>query len=360
MKLTIHIGHYKTGSTAIQTHFDSHRGAYKRRGLLYPKAGKPLRKKMNHSALAYQELFQAGQPIGKWYKRSKEFRRYKRGEQPPAREQILDEVKRNRPDHVVLSSEEFIRFGGRRGVPMKTAKGLLDDFSPDEIHIVCYLRRPDRYLESWYNQLVKLGQSPPRLAESLDRYIGSVHVQFFDAVSFWSNLTGKERLTLRRYDDVRDNLLDNTLEAIGVPDITRLERRKPPESDVNPRVPDQFVEFARAFNQDRRPKGARKLRPVLARLARDPEIGGVPVYFLDTPARKQLLETFRPIDRQLAALAGTGETFFPDLDEMMYIDPDAISDVEAFERWGMLAFSSMRDEFDEAQRRASSEEPELS
>ena len=62
MKLTLHVGHYKTGSTAIQTHFDNHRGAYRRRGLLYPANGKPLRSKANHSALAYQELHAEGQP----------------------------------------------------------------------------------------------------------------------------------------------------------------------------------------------------------------------------------------------------------------------------------------------------------
>lgn len=360
MKLTVHIGHYKTGSTAIQTHFEMHRAAYRRRGLLYPKAGKPLRSKMNHSALAYQELHQAGQPIGKWYRRSKEFRAYKKGEQQPARAQILQEVERKRPDHVVLSSEEFIRFGGRRGVPTKVAKQLLADFGADSVHIVCYLRRPDRYLESWYNQLIKLGQSPPRLAESLDRYVGSIHVQYFDAVSYWANLPMVNQVTLRRYDDVRHDLLESTLQAIGVPEITRLEKRKEPQQDVNPRVPDQFIEFARAFNQDRRPRGARKLRPVLARLAKDPDIAGTPVYFLDAAARKQLLETFRPIDRQLAALAGTGDTFFPDLEEMLEVDPDAISDLEAFDRWAMLAFTAVRDDFDEAQRRASSGEPEVS
>lgn len=252
-----------------------------------------------------------------------------------------------------------MRFGGRRGVPAKTTRGLLADFGADHVHVLCYLRRPDRYLESWYNQLVKLGGSPLRLAESLDRYIGSIHVQYFDAVSYWTNVVKVDQLTLRRYDEVRDNLLETTLNAIGVPEVTRLERRKDPDDDVNPRLPNQFVEFARVFNQDRRPRGARKLRPVLARLARDRDIAATPVYFLDMKARKELLETFRPIDRQLASLAGTGNCFFPDLEEILEIDPAAISDVEAFERWGMLAFNAMRDEFDEAQRRLSSTEPEL-
>lgn len=359
MKLTLHIGHYKTGSTAIQTHFDSHRAAYRRRGLLYPKAGKPLRKKKSHSAIAFQELYEAGQPIARWYRRSGEFKRYKNSKQTPALDQVLSEMRRKGPDHTVLSSEEFIRFGGRRGVPSKRTKKFLSEFDADGIHIVCYLRRPDRYLESWYNQIVKVGGSPPRLADSLDRYIGSVHVQFFDAVSYWTNLPGVEKVTLRRYDDHRDDLVESTLAAIGVPDISRVERRKQPEDDVNPRLPNQFVEFSRAFNQQRLPKGTRRVRPVLARLGRDPEIAATPVYFLDTKSRKQLLEVFRPIDAQLGALAGTGNAFFPDLEDMTELPVDAISDIEAFERWGMLALQTVRDEFDIEQRRKSSQEPEL-
>ena len=157
---------------------------------------------------------------------------------------------------MVLSSEEFIRFGGRRGVPAKRTTGLLSDFSPESIHIVCYLRRPDRYLESWYNQLIKLGGSPLRLSESLDRYIGSVHVQFFDAVAYWAHLPGVTQLTLRRYDEVRDSLLESTLNAVGVPEITRVEKRSEPTADVNPRIPDAFVEFARVFKPQPQAEGS--------------------------------------------------------------------------------------------------------
>lgn len=356
MKLTIHIGHYKTGSTAIQTHFDTHRAAYRRRGLLYPRSGKPLRSKSNHSGLAYQELYEAGQPIGKWYPRTKEFKQYKQGKKASARTRVLKEVKKKQPDHLVLSSEEFMLFGGRRGVPAKTTKALLDELGADHIHIVCYLRRPDRYLESWYNQRIKLGAAPLRLSEGLDRYLGSVHVQYFDAVSYWANLA--DQITLLRYDEARHNLVETTLATIGVPDVSRLERRNEPDADPNPRIPDAFVEFARVFNQDRRPKAARKLRPVLTRLARDRQIAETPIYILDASARKTLLETFRPIDRQLATLAGTGDSFFPDLEEMLDIDPSAISDIEAYDRWGMLALNAMRDDFDDAHRRKMSAEPE--
>jgi hypothetical protein len=357
MKLTVHIGHYKTGSTAIQTHFDANREAYLANGLLYPLSGRPISTKGNHSGLAYQELNKAPKGYSAmWYVKSDAFRRYKRGQDLPARQQILREVERNQPDHVVLSSEEFIRFGGPQGVPVTTTRRLLQEFGADHIQVVCYLRRPDRYLESWYNQVVKLGESPLRLSDNLDAFLPTVHVQFFDAVSYWGNLTGVvDELTLMRYDDVRDHLVPSAIAAIGAPtDIESEEKGEPTE--VNPRLPDQFVEFARVFNNYRRRRNIEEAWPVLNRLGHDPEIKQTPVYLLDANARRRLLEVFRPIDRQLAALAGTGDVFFPDIEDMINIDPDAISDVEAFHRWGMLALEAMRDEFDDEKRPAPEEE----
>ena len=67
MKLTLHIGHYKTGSTAVQDHFSRNRAAYGKRGLLYPKTGKVIRSRRCHSAIAFQEMHGAGRKVAKWY-----------------------------------------------------------------------------------------------------------------------------------------------------------------------------------------------------------------------------------------------------------------------------------------------------
>lgn len=343
MELTLHIGHFKTGSTAIQMHFDRHRKAYARQGWLYPESGKPMANKPNHSGLAFQELDAAGRTVARWYRSSKEYKRYKRGVATRAEDAMLAEVRQKQPDHLLVSSEEFIQFGGRHGVPADRTRALVASFGANSVHIVCYLRRPDRYLESWYNQRVKLGVSVPRLADDLAHYLGSVHVQYFDAVSYWTNLVGADRVSLLRYDDVRSDLISATIDAIGAPRLKLLERRREPVG-VNPRLPDAFVEFARIYNEDRNRRGAANLRRVLTRLAHDPEIASTPVYFIDGAARRRLYEAFRPIDQQLAVLAGTGNSFFPDLEDMVKIDPTAISDVEAFERWAAMALQAVRDD----------------
>lgn len=346
MNLTLHIGHFKTGSSAIQAHFDANRRAYREQGLLYPVNGRPTPKKPNHSGIALQMLAEVGSEVD-WYQKTKSYRRYRAGKKRPERAKLLDELERKAPERVFLSSEAFIRFGGRGGVPASMTKEFVDSLSPSRLAVICYLRRPDRYLESWYNQLIKLGRSPRRLSEDLDRYLDSVHVQYFDAVSYWTNALGADHLSLLSYDDVGSSLIETTVNEIGAPQLTKFAKGQT-KTLVNPRIPNAFIEFVRVHNHGNRRSEAIRLAEVLSRAARTPEVAATPVYSLDLAARRRLLEVFRPIDRQLAALAGTGDTFFPDLEDMMSLASDSISDQEAFARWGLLGLETLRDDLEEA------------
>ncbi|NND02425.1 MAG: hypothetical protein HKN91_06515 [Acidimicrobiia bacterium] len=341
MKLTLHIGHYKTGSTAVQDHFARNRASYRKHGLLYPKTGRAVRSRRCHSAVAFQELHTAERKVARWYAATDEFRAFAAGKRTPLLDAMIQEIATKQPDHVLVSTEEFIRFGGPRGVPQTAAARLVEAFGADEVHILCYLRRPDRYLEAWYNQLIKGGRSPKRLARNLDRLIPTVHVQFADALAYWAQLPNVSRVTVHRYENAADNLIDDVVAAIEAPDLGDL-RKSASAADVNPRLPDQFVEFARRANKQL-PGGAADRAATLSQLAADSQIGSVPVYFLDLQARQRLLELFRPIDQQLADIAGTGATFFSDLEEMTEIDSGAISDVEALHRWGRIAEDATRD-----------------
>ena len=269
-----------------------------------------------------------------------EFKEFAAGSRGRLLDTMLREIATKQPQQVLISTEEFIRFGGPHGVPQEVAARLIDDFDADSVQIVCYLRRPDRYLEAWYNQLIKAGRSPKRLARNLDRFMPTVHVQFAKAVAYWAELPGVTKVTLRRYEEAASDLLNDVTAAFEAPDLGSA-RKTASQSDLNLRLPDQFVEFARRANK----AGGRSRRrnTILTDLAADPDIASVPVYFLDLAARERLLEEFRPIDERLASLAGTGSTFFADLDEMVDIDPAAISDREAFQRWRGVAEAATRD-----------------
>ena len=131
--------------------------------VLYPLAGRPVTEHASHSALAFQELHWSGSHLPYWYRDSPEFAAFKDATAPPARESMAAEIAATDADTIVVSSEEFVRFGSAQGVPFEQASEMVRALGVDQVTIICYLRRPDRYLESWYNQLVKLAVPLARL-----------------------------------------------------------------------------------------------------------------------------------------------------------------------------------------------------
>ena len=105
----------------------------------------------------------------------------------------------------------------------------------DHLTIVCYVRRPDRYLESWYNQLVKMGLPVARLSPSMmreprprHRYYGTPHTDFDRMIEYWAHQVGCDELIVRDYDHLHNGaIFDDFSAAVGLPSIRR--RRGPSE-----------------------------------------------------------------------------------------------------------------------------------
>lgn len=353
MKLTLHIGHYKTGSTAIQTYFDLHRTAYLDHGWLYPRAGRPTPSKPNHTSLPFEELIDADRTVARWYQRTQRYKAFKSGTAEPAKDRVLDEVLRENPDHLVLSSEEFMLFGGRTGVPAATARQLIEYFDPGFVRVVCFLRRPDHYLESWYNQLVKLGSSTT-LNQQLPARLESVHVQYAQAVGYWKHDVGVDDVVVLRYDNAKSDVVTTLIEAIQAPVLAPDLRQEIPK-DVNPRIPNTFVEVLRVLNPVLSFKGRAAVCELLTTLGEDPAINGVSVRMLDDAGRTRLHEVFHRINLELgdlaghengflARLAGRPSGFFADLDDMLLVNPDALSAAEAFARWAPDVLAAVREQ----------------
>src|SRR5918994_5603742 len=108
-RLILHIGYYKTGSTALQDQLSHLRPALERHGVLYPQAGRPVRANPSHSGLSFQELHRAGSHLPFWYSTSSEFADYERGKALPARDAMVAEIAASSADTILVSSEEFIR-----------------------------------------------------------------------------------------------------------------------------------------------------------------------------------------------------------------------------------------------------------
>jgi hypothetical protein len=338
-RLVLHIGYYKTGTTALQDQLFQLRPVLARHGVLYPEEGRPLRRNPSHSGLSFQELQRAGSHLPFWYTNSTEFADFESGNVLPAREAIEAEVTTSPADTVIISSEEFIRFGSDQGVPAEQTRDMLRALRVEHLTIVCYVRRPDRYLESWYNQLVKLGLPVQRLSQSMVRkpgprhpYYGTPHTDFDRMLEYWAHQVGCDELIVRDYDRLENGaIFDDFSAAVGLPSLGDVEI---PAVRPNRRIDNNFIEYARIWCLFQ-PRGNHgPLHRLLERMADEPALPRrFDVYVLNPRARHSLHTYATPVNERLGKLVGAPNAYFDDLDEVLTVPEGARSDVEAFRFW---------------------------
>jgi len=193
-KLFLHIGTHKTGTTAIQSMLWERRRELVREGILYPKVG-------IEGAAHHKLAWACG--LGN--------RDLKLDYLTDAFEGITRQASKFGTD-IVLSSEEFGYLHD-----LDPLKVLLDLF---DVKVILYVRKQDHYLESVYNQHVRM--------YSL-RYSGSIY-QFFQRFNFfnqfnyrmlagrWEKIFGRENLLVRPYGTglVKSDVRADFLNVIGI------------------------------------------------------------------------------------------------------------------------------------------------
>ena len=289
MRIIVHIGHYKTGTTALQQRFSDNRSFLAEHGIVYPElatlvdaAGLVL---PSHSPFVFAMFEQRGFNNPAWYRDV-----LAADDDPPtlaSMQQTLRAVVDQAvvDDHdVVLSSEEFMRFGagGRHDGLVGEFGDLLGDVS---VEIFCHLRRPDLYLRSWYNQMIKLGALRPNMSEHMPNYFHQVHVDYPMALRPWVEQFGRDHVTVRRYEDRVGDVSDDLLRAFG----HDLELPEDSAVWVNERFPDVHIETLRLWNWVRAPGHlSERLRQTMIAHAEREGLRDLGVEFM-TPAAKQLL-----------------------------------------------------------------------
>ncbi len=89
-----------------------------------PRAGRPVRGNPSHSGLAFQELHQAGVRPPFWYTNRRRFAQVV-GRSGRARDAMGAEIVASSADTIIISSEEFIRFGSTHGVPAEQTRDMV-------------------------------------------------------------------------------------------------------------------------------------------------------------------------------------------------------------------------------------------
>ncbi len=233
--LLIHIGHYKTGTTALQVFFGQNRDFLAGHGIDYPDIWYHNSK---HSAFAFAILRAAGvEKLMHGYQ----------GPTPPAEmwQQLYDHVMASPQPLTLISSEEFMRMGEFPRAQEILAQVLAARPEGLKIRAIAYLREPQAHIRSWYNQLVKMGFPLADLNSSLRGEIETIHYDYRRAFSPWVEGLGAENVLIRSYvkdPEKPDALHRDFLATIGV-DLP--EGMIEPGRDPNPRLDDRLIELVR-------------------------------------------------------------------------------------------------------------------
>ncbi|KAF0674598.1 sulfotransferase family protein [Profundibacterium mesophilum] len=235
--LIIHIGHYKTGTTALQVFASENRRFLASRGIKYPK---PFCENCKHSDYAFSVLRAAG------------VRSLMHGYDKPLPpedmwQQLFKQVRASRTPQTLISSEEFMRIGQFEGAERILADIL--DARPEgiEVKAVCYLRPPAEHLSSWYNQLIKLEMPISELETAVNGEIEEIHYDYRRALVPWVRMLGASDVTIRPYlRDASDpaSLHRDFFTFLG---IELPDKLAPGPLDHNPRLDDRLVELMRVL-----------------------------------------------------------------------------------------------------------------
>ncbi|KAA8606239.1 sulfotransferase domain-containing protein [Salipiger aestuarii] len=234
--LILHIGHYKTGTTALQVFFSQNTRFLRNQGIEYPDLWMHNAK---HSDFAFSILKAAGisGPLMFDY-----------ADETSPRQMwgmLMDHVRHSPADTVLISSEELMRIG-----QFPEAVQILREVlgrRPDgiDIKIVAYLRDPQSHMLSWYNQLIKMNIPVSDLETALGGEIEDIHFDYRRALEPWIDIAGKDNVLLRPYrnDPGDPNALHRDFfAALNVTLPKALQRSQP---DPNPRLDDRVAELLR-------------------------------------------------------------------------------------------------------------------
>ena len=268
--LHLHIGHFKTGTTALQVFLARNPRLLERHDLEY---AAPFIHNAKHSGLAFPIYHAAGVTTL--------MHGYKANDTPEERwHALFDAVRKSQRSGVIVSSEEFMRLGGIPAACDKLPR--LAALAPDiRVRVIAYLRAPDAHLRSWYNQLVKMRVKVPDFNTAVRDVIEPVHTDYALALRPWIETFGTDNVIVRPYaDSFRSGtgLYADFLSLFGVtlPDAGKLSL---PDGDPNPRLDERTLEIVRLLqNAGAAPKLVKQLQQ---RAMAHFEVEGIPEIAFD-------------------------------------------------------------------------------
>ncbi len=224
-QLFLHIGSHKTATTFLQNSLATNPRALRQMGLLYPRSG-----------LIHEAHFRLCWELKDPALRDRPLDRL------PLWSKLLEEIAAAPEPRVVLSSEEF-----GLGLDPTRLEALK---AHHDVQVVFYLRSPDSYMESFYNQFVK--DFGTRETRGIEVYVAEEGLFFLDTMKLlrpWVELFGAQAIRLRLFGRAHlpDGILADFLRTLGYSDWPEFS---PPAPSVLHKVslPPDALEYLRLSN----------------------------------------------------------------------------------------------------------------
>ncbi len=239
MKITLHIGVEKTGSTSIQHYLSQNREDLQKQGVLYAES---LSLPNNDYLVAFSQ--DAG-------KKSDIRARYGMADNPEEiekfRKKVEDDLRReiaiSNPENLIISNEHLTsRLNSSE--ELNRLFDFLTGFSRN-IELIIYLRRQDSLLESLYSTAIKSGNT-----YDFDTYFQKIwkrhDLHFYSLLKMWEDFVPREKMKVRIFEKeklLNQDIVDDFLSLVKIP------RENKEKIETNISLGYKKTEFLRKFNK---------------------------------------------------------------------------------------------------------------
>ena len=207
-RIYLHVGNFKTGTSAIQRFCHQHRSQLLKQGLNYPLSARPAGTPHSHSALPLSLYNKYGAFTPRWYTETETFEQ--------AAENVRSELKASEADSFLISSEELFRFPSLpEPVLGKASEDLSRLFTGYEVIVIMYVREPLSFARSWYNQINKSPLPCGRFSNFV-YYLQHSYMNPEVNARFWRKIFGDDSLIIRPYTSDPNEHIDAFLALMGI------------------------------------------------------------------------------------------------------------------------------------------------
>jgi hypothetical protein len=238
MRLILHIGTHKTGSTALQQFLSANGKGLSEYGIYY---ASPVHE-FNFNSIANTFLLDGLEKFR--YFLLENLRKAERNgahtiiassENLYAMVRYLTRFNAEKTSAVVLAKERILIERLRTAIPAHV-----------ECHVLCYVRRPDHYLESLYNQNVK---RDALVTGAVVDFLITIYdmLDYHRYLSIWRVVFGSNACSVRAYEAALPNLIEDFVRHfLGSEDISPF---KQPHFRANERLSRDVLEYKRLRNE---------------------------------------------------------------------------------------------------------------